>query len=313
MNGLLYLCVVGIWGTTWFAIALQQGEVPILVSIFWRFALAGGLLLLISRWRLGKNPLSWRDHGFCLIQGLCAFSLNFYCFYLAAAHITTGIESVIFSMAILFNAINQALFYRITPVKRFWPAAALGIVGIAILFSDQWGTKHFSASLGLGVALSLLGTYGFSLGNMLSIRHQRKGLAILTTNSWAMCYGAAVAGALSYFLGNSFILPAQPLYLGALFYLALFGSVIGFGAYYLLVGRIGAGQAAYTTVLFPLVALAISTRFEGYQWHPHAVVGLGVVLLGNFIMFFPLHKFGKSRLRSPLASATIEGKRSDLP
>ena len=313
MNGLLYFCVVGIWGTTWFAIALQQGEVPILVSIFWRFALAGGLLLLVSRWRLGGNHLSWRDHAFCLLQGLCSFSLNFCCFYLAASHITTGIESVIFSMAILFNAINQALFYRVTPVKRFWLAAALGIIGIAILFSDQWGAKQFSASLGLGVALSLLGTYGFSLGNMLSIRHQRRGLAILTTNSWAMCYGAAVAGALSYLLGYSFILPVQPLYLGALVYLALFGSVIGFGAYYLLVGRIGAGQAAYTTVLFPLVALAISTRFEGYQWHLHAVIGLGVILLGNFIMFFPLHRLRKSRLRSPLASVTTEEKRSHLP
>lgn len=313
MNGLLYLCVVGIWGTTWFAIALQQGEVPLLVSIFWRFALAGGLLLVMSRWRLGQNQLSWRDHGFCFLQGLCAFSLNFFCFYLAAAHITTGIESVIFSMAILFNAINQALFYRTTPVKRFWPAAALGIIGIAILFSDQWGAKQFSTSLGLGIALSLLGTYGFSLGNMLSIRHQRRGLAILTTNSWAMCYGAAVAGAGAYLLGYSFVLPAQPLYLGALGYLALFGSVIGFGAYYLLVGRIGAGQAAYATVLFPLVALAISTRFEGYQWHLHAVVGLGVILLGNFIMFFPLHKIKKSRLRSLFASVTIQRKRSDLP
>ncbi|MBT0724962.1 DMT family transporter [Rosenbergiella sp. S61] len=313
MNKLVYLGVVVIWGTTWFAIALQQGEVSILVSIFWRFTIAGGLLLLINRWRLGKTQLTWRDHGFCLLQGLCAFSLNFYCFYLAASQITTGIESVIFSMAILFNAINQAIFYRVTPVKRFWPAAALGIIGITILFSDQWGAQYFSVSLGVGVGLSLVGTYGFSLGNMLSIRHQRRGLAILTTNSWAMCYGAAVAGILAYFYGYSFTLPAQPLYLGALFYLALFGSVIGFGAYYFLVGRIGAGQAAYTTVLFPLVALTISTRFEGYQWHPHAVVGLGIILLGNFIMFFPVHKFGKSRLRLPVASAAIQGKRSDLP
>lgn len=313
MNGLLYLCVVVIWGTTWFAIALQQGEAPILISIFWRFAIAGGLLLIISRWRLGKMRLSWRDHGFCLLQGLCAFSLNFYCFYLAASHITTGIESVIFSMAILFNAINQAILYRITPVKRFWPAAAMGILGIMILFSDQWGAKHFSASLGLGVALSLVGTYGFSLGNMLSIRHQRKGLAILTTNSLAMCYGAAVAGGIAYFFGDSFVLPMKPVYLSALFYLALFGSVIGFGAYYLLVGRIGAGQAAYTTVLFPLVALAISTHFEGYQWHLHAVIGLSVILLGNLIMFFPINIFRKSRLRFPIVLPTGRGKRSDIP
>ncbi|QGX92645.1 EamA family transporter [Tatumella sp. TA1] len=297
MNALLYSAVVVIWGTTWFAIALQQGDVPILVSIFWRFTIAGSILFLINRWRLGRVPLTWRDHGFCALQGVCSFSLNFYCFYLAASQITTGIESVIFSMAIFFNAINQAIFYRIIPVKRFWPAATLGVVGIILLFSDQWAAHRVSTSLALGVGLSVLGTYGFSLGNMLSLRHQRRGLPILTTNSWAMCYGAAVAGILSYCLGYHFILPFNPLYLGALGYLALFGSVIGFGAYYLLVGRMGAGQAAYTTVLFPLVALAISTKFEGYQWQSHAVIGLGIIVLGNCIMFFPVHHLRRSRLR----------------
>ncbi|WP_241609135.1 DMT family transporter [Rosenbergiella australiborealis] len=302
MNGLLYLIVVLIWGTTWIAIALQQGEVPIFVSIFWRFALAGGILFLVNYWRKNRARLTWRDHGFCLLQGMCAFSLNFFCFYLAASHITTGIESVIFSMAILFNALNQAFFYRIKPVNRFWPAAILGIIGITVLFADQWGSHQVSTALWEGIGLSLLGTYGFSLGNMLSMRHQRHGLDILSTNSWAMCYGAAIAGLLAGLLGYRFTLPVEPLYLGALFYLAIFGSVIGFGAYYLLVGRIGAGQAAYTTLLFPLVALTISTYFEGYQWHLHAVIGLGIILLGNLMMFFPVEKFRKSRLRFSASS-----------
>jgi len=311
MNALLYLSVVVIWGTTWFAIALQQGEVPILISIFWRFAIAGSLLLLISRWRKVGTAMSWRDHGFCLLQGGCSFSLNFYCFYLAASQISTGIESVIFSMAIFFNAINQAIFYGNKPRKRFWPAAILGIIGICLLFGDQWNNHHLSTSLALGVGLSLLGTYGFSLGNMLTLRHQRRGLAILTTNSWAMCYGAAIAGSLSYCLGYRFNLPLDSAYLGSLGYLALFGSVIGFGAYYLLVGRIGAGQAAYATVLFPLVALAISTRYEGYQWHSHAVIGLVIILLGNMIMFFPFREWVKRRPRfSSLPEARSE-KRSD--
>ncbi len=61
--------------------------------------------------------------------------------------------------------------------------------------------------------------------------------------------------------------------------------MIGFTAYLTLVGRIGPERAAYCTVLFPLVALAVSTVFEGYQWSPLAVVGLLLVVAGNLVAF----------------------------
>jgi len=71
----------------------------------------------------------------------------------------------------------------------------------------------------------------------------------------------------------------------ALLYLALFGSVIAFGAYFTLVGRIGAGKAAYSTLLFPLVALSFSTMYEGYVWHSNGIAGLLLILTGNLVMF----------------------------
>jgi|UniRef100_A0A6B0U3V2 drug/metabolite transporter (DMT)-like permease len=77
----------------------------------------------------------------------------------------------------------------------------------------------------------------------------------------------------------------------ALLYLAIFGSVIGFTAYFYLVGRIGAGKAAYSTLLFPLVALVISTIWEGYHWQMHAVIGVILILCGNAIFFIKLPRF----------------------
>ena len=85
--------------------------------------------------------------------------------------------------------------------------------------------------------------------------------------------------------GDNFMPEWTVSYLGALLYLALFGSVIAFGAYFTLVGRIGASKAAYSTLLFPLVALSISTVYEGYVWHSNAVIGLALILLGNLVMF----------------------------
>ena len=272
MNAVLYVLVVVIWGTTWIAIALQQGPVPVPVAIFWRFAVACAVMwsvMLITR-RLRR--LSRQDHLFCLLQGCCVFGFNFFCFYHAASLINSGLESVIFSMAVLFNAINSFLFFRQQPPGRFWAAAALGLAGIVTLFWDDLLANGLNATLLWGIGLSALGTYGFSLGNMFSIRHQRRGLETLTTNSWAMLYGTLVMGAIALLRGDNFMPEWTVSYLGALLYLALFGSVVAFGAYFTLVGRIGASKAAYSTLLFPLVALSISTVYEGYIWHLNGII-----------------------------------------
>lgn len=285
MNALLYILVVAIWGTTWIAIFLQQGPVPATVSIFWRFAIASVTMLTILLLTRRLRRLALRDHLFCILQGCCVFGFNFWCFYTAASWINTGLESVIFSMAVLFNAINSFLFFRQTPPGRFYLAALLGLVGIITLFWDDLQVSGLSSTMPPGILLSALGTYGFSLGNMLSIRHQRHGLETLTTNSWAMLYGTLIIGAIALLRGESFTPQWTMSYLGALFYLAIFGSVIAFGAYFTLVGRIGASNAAYSTLLFPLVALTLSTLYEGYQWHVNAIIGLVLILVGNLVMF----------------------------
>ncbi len=294
MNGLLYVLVVAIWGTTWIAIVMQQGVVSATVSIFWRFLLAALTMLIVLGALRRLRKISLRDHAFCLIQGCCVFGLNFACFYHAASYISSGLESVIFSMAVLYNAINSMLFFRQRPHPNLLPAAALGITGIVALFWHQLVATQMAPSLLTGIGLSALGTFGFSLGNMISTRHQRRGLETLSTNTYAMLYGALVMAAISLFNGDRFMPELSVRYLGSLLYLAIFGSVIAFGAYFTLVGRIGASQAAYSTLLFPLVALTLSTFYEGYVWHANAVLGLVLILLGNLVMFA---KPGVFRLR----------------
>jgi drug/metabolite transporter (DMT)-like permease len=285
MNALLYISVVVIWGTTWLAIYMQQGVVSVPVSIFWRFAVAA-IVMLVVLLALGRlRRISLRDHLFCMLQGGCVFGFNFFCFYHAAAYISSGLESVIFSMAVLFNAVNSMIFFRQRPHKNLLPAAVLGIAGVIALFWHDLVATQLAPSLLLGIGLSALGTYGFSLGNMISTRHQRRGLETLSTNTYAMFYGTVIMGVLALVRGDSFMPEFTLRYLGSLFYLAIFGSVIAFGAYFTLVGRIGASQAAYSTLLFPLVALSLSTVYEGYVWHSNAIIGLIMILLGNLVMF----------------------------
>ncbi|MEH6565406.1 MAG: DMT family transporter [Halopseudomonas sp.] len=286
MNIFLYGITVLIWGTTWIAIAMQSGPVPAVVSVFYRFALAAavlmGALLLAGRLR----RLAATDHGFCVLQGMCVFGLNFCCFYTANAYINSGLESVLFSLATVFNALNGVIFFGQRITRRLLCANLLGLVGIISLFWQDLVGSGVDTGVLLGIALSLLGTYGFSLGNMISVRHQARGLDLLSTNAYAMSYGALAMLLLAVLTGAEFSVEWTPAYVGSLLYLALFGSVVGFAAYFSLIGRIGAGPAAYATLMFPVIALGMSTLFEGYQWTPSAFAGLALILLGNLVMFY---------------------------
>lgn len=142
-----------------------------------------------------------------------------------------------------------------------------------------------SPELQKGIGLSLLGTYGFSLGNMISSRHQRRGLDILSTHAYAMTYSAVLIAFFSLIQHHSFTIELTSSYLASLLYLAIFSSVIALAAYFSLIGRIGASGAAYSTLLFPVVALTISTFYENYHWHLSAIVGLLLILFGNLVMF----------------------------
>lgn len=294
MNAVLYVAVILIWGTTWIAIALQQGATAPEVSVAYRFALAAVVMLVGLTMMKRLRRLSPSHHLWCVAQGACVFGFNFLCFYHAAAFITSGLESVIFSMAVLFNALNARLFFGQKVRANVILAAILGLAGITSLFWPELQAAKPNPDLFIGVGLSVLGTYGFSLGNMISQRHQRHGLDVLSTNAYAMAYGAVLMAGIAWAQGADFALDMRQSYLLALVYLAVVGSVVGFTAYFVLVGRIGAGGAAYCTLLFPLVALTISTVFEGYHWHISGMVGLMLILCGNLVMFPAiLHKLSE--------------------
>lgn len=298
MNALLYALVVVIWGTTWIAISVQQHSgIAANVAVFWRFFISAIVLFVFILLFRKLYKLAVKDHLFCMLQACCIFGFNFVCFYAAVQYISSGLEAVIFSMAVIFNTLNAKWFFAQPISARFYPAALLGVLGmIALFWKDVVGTQ-LNAQAILGISLCVIGTYGFSLGNMISLRHQRQGLDVFSTNAYGMLYGAILMAIISCFLQDDFLPNIALNAISALLYLAIFGSVIGFTAYFYLVGRIGSGKAAYSTLLFPLVALMISTGWEGYQWHSNAVIGVVLILCGNAIFFIPApRKWNISRI-----------------
>ncbi len=300
MNASLYTITVLIWGSTWLAIYFQLGDVPVNVSVFYRFLLAA-ILLLPWMWFTGKLQNTDRsDHKFMVLQACCLFSFNFICFYSATQYITSGLVAVVFSLATLFNAVNNWFFWKETIPKTVLIAGLIGTTGLVLLFLPELKGKVQGSAASLdtvkGLALACLGTYLFSLGNMISKRHSLKGIKPITTNAYGMAYGTLILAATLLFTAQPLVIDSSVQYLGALFYLSILGSIVGFTTYLTLVARLGANKAAYTTVMFPVVALILSSWFEGYEWQVSSFIGLGLTILGNLIINFgTLKAFKKLR------------------
>lgn len=272
-----------VWGSTWYAIKFQLGVVAPDVSVVYRFALASLLLLAYCYFSNRSLRFSVRDHAFMALQGLLLFGLNYVIFYWASGLMTSGLIAVIFSTIVLLNIFLSAVFFGQRMEPLVVAGACLGLAGIGLVFWPELATMQ-PASSGYGIALSLLGTLVASLGNMTSVRNQRQGLPVIQSNAFGMGYGAALMAVWALARGAEFTYDPSPGYTVSLLYLAVFGSIVAFGSYLTLLGRVGAGRAAYATVVFPVVALAISTAFEGYIWTLASLTGVTLVLLGNLLV-----------------------------
>ncbi len=278
----LYLWTVLIWGTTWFAIRFQLGVVEPEVSLVYRFALAAAILLVYCRLRRYRLRLDRDGLIFILLQAIFLFSTNYLLFYWATGLLTSGLIAVVFSTVVLMNVFNAALFLKQPVNKRVVAGAVLGLAGITLGFYPEF-YKVDPAVVARGLGLSLLATYVASLGNIISARNQRRGLSVVVTNAWGMTFGALIMAAYVALSGAHFIYDLQPGYTISLIFLALFGSVLAFGCYLTLIGRIGADKAGYAAVMFPVVALTLSTFYESYVWTLSAVIGAVLVVLGNIL------------------------------
>ncbi len=280
----LYLAAVLIWGSTWYAIKFQLGVVAAEVSLLYRFALAAAILLLFCLFTRRSLKYSVRQHGFIALLGLFLFSTNYLIFYWATELLTSGIVALMFSTVILMNIINGALFMRMAVSARVIAGAALGIAGIAAIFWAEVSAVENTAGTWRGLWMCIVATYLASLGNIVSAYNQKQGIPVVQANAWGMAYGAGLMGLYALFSQVPLDYDPAPAYTISLLYLSIFGSILAFGSYLTLVGRIGADRAAYAAVLFPVIALGISTLFEDYQWTPRALFGFALVLLGNYIV-----------------------------
>ena len=279
----LYAVVVLIWGSTWIAIQFQLSVAPE-AAVAYRFALA--TLILMAWCGLRRLPMrfSRRDHLFMAALGVCLFSFNYVLIYIASIHLTSGLLAVVFSTIVIMNMINGAIFFHRRPETRTVIGAVLGMAGISLVFARDLAAFDLATGGSIGLLLSLAGSYIASLGNMASARNHAHRIPVMQANAFGMLYGTVMLFGYIAVSGVPLTFDTSPSFLGALVYLALFGSVIGFGTYLTLLGKIGPDRASYSSVMFPVVALVLSTWFEDFIWTGNIILGVGLTMLGNVVI-----------------------------
>ncbi|RDV03665.1 DMT family transporter [Undibacter mobilis] len=283
----LYSASILIWGLSWICLHFQVGVVAPEVSIVWRYLIATPMMfaLAIARGESLRYRLS--DHAFFAGLGLTVFSMNYLLFYYAAMHVPSGLLSIQFTLAAIFNAALGAIFFRTRIQGRVVVGGLFGMAGVAAMFFPEVQGLRLDGGAVLGFMLGLLATLLFCGGNMISLAAQRRKLPMFATLAWAMTYGTALVAVVAFFKGATFTIDLRAPYLISLAYISLLGSFAGFAIYFTLLGRIGPARAGYSTVLYPVVALAASTVLEGYRWTPLAVAGLVSVMIGVFLVLRP--------------------------
>lgn len=279
----LYTIVVLIWGSTWVAIPYQLGVVAEEVSVAYRFAI-GALALYVFAIVTGKKlRLPLRYYSMVIVQGIFLFSINYFFVYYGTAYITSGLVAVVFSSIAVCNALFERMFFR-TPLEgRLINASFLGVLGIALIFWPEVSMLKLQDRTIFGVLMVVIGVLTASLGNMAAVVNTRRQLPVVAVNAHGMAWGTLLSVVVAIFLGREFNFSYEPGYVLSLLFLAVFGSAIAFGCYLALIRKIGSARAAYTSVLFPVVALTISTVVENYRWSGLAVTGVLLTLGGNWL------------------------------
>ncbi|MFZ2508906.1 MAG: DMT family transporter [Steroidobacteraceae bacterium] len=280
-SNVLYGLVVLIWGTTWYAIKFQLGVVAPEISLVYRFSIAAICLFIYARVVGSPMRLSVREHSFVALQGAALFCLNYWLTYLSTQYLTSGLVAVIFTGIVFFNLINARLIFGMAIEGKVLAAAAAGMLGVALLFLPELRKAAGDRSVVTGFLLALVATYVASLGNMAAMRNTGSGLPVVTVNAYGMAYGAGSLALIALLRGAPLAFDPSWPYVVSLLYLALAGTSLAFGLYLVLLKNIGPARAAYVSVLFPVVALLVSTIFEGYRWSAPAYLGLAVLLAGN--------------------------------
>jgi drug/metabolite transporter (DMT)-like permease len=283
-NLLPFIIVCLIWGSTWLVIRDQVSAVPASWSVAYRFAIAALAMFLLAWARRVTLWIGWPGILFAAILGLMQFVLNFNLVYRAEMFLTSGLVAVLYALLLVPNSLLGWLFHGQRVNRTFMAGSAVAICGLALLFLHEYRVSVIDpVQVVIGIAFGVGGTLSASVANVMQGSRIAHRLPMLSVLAWAMLIGSLLDAGFAWIAYGAPTVDPRAGYAAGILYLAIAGSVVTFPLYYSLIQRIGAARAAYTSVLIPIIAMLLSTLFEGYRWSLLAAVGAALSLVGMVI------------------------------
>ena len=278
-----FLGVVLIWGSTWIVIKDGLGVVPAPWSVTYRFTLAAAAMFALVAARRQRLWLRGPEWGFAAAIGLFQFILNFNFVYAAEGHVTSGLVSLVFALLMVPNAALSRWWLKTPVTGGFLAGSGVAIAGVALLFVVEARRSGVGEDVPLGIALTIGGVLAASVANVLQATETGRAAPMLAVLAWAMLMGAVGDGAVALAWHGPPVWEARVGYWAGVAYLAVFASAVAFPLYFGLIRAIGPGKAAYASLIVPVVAMGLSTLFEGYRWTPLACAGAVLAGVGLVI------------------------------
>ena len=276
---LFALCLAAtwlVWGSTYLAIKYALLSFAPFLQMGSRFLVAGAVLMAWMRWRGAAWPdrTQWRN---ALVVGTLMLGAGMGGTAYAEVSVGSGlVVAFIAVVPLMIAALN--LFWGVRPGAMEAAGIVVGLAGVLLLTQGA----GFQASPA-GLAAIALACAGWSLGSVLSQRTLPLAPGAMGFASEMLC-GGAVLMAMSALHGETLAWPPQPVALAAWLYLVVFGSLVAFNAYMLLLARAPAALASSYTFVNPVIAMLLGVAIAGehvsaFEWGAVSVVLAGVLLL----------------------------------
>lgn len=280
----LFISTLIVWGPTWYIIKFQLGIVDPMTSVFYRFFLSAIIILVFCVFKKINLRFSLKEHLLIAALGISLFNINYVFFYLSTVHLISGFVALCFSSILFMNVVNNIVFKRKYPKIMTLVGGLIGTLGLLFIFYDEIISFEFSKGTSIGILLGVLATYFASIGNLISEYTSKIKLNVVAVTGYGMLYGSVTLLIYLLVVGIDLNFDFSYRYIISLLYLSIFGSVFGFILYLSIIKNIGANDAAYVAIIMPLIALIISTIFEGLIWDMNLYIGAFLVLFGNILI-----------------------------
>jgi drug/metabolite transporter (DMT)-like permease len=292
-----FILIILIWGSTWIVIKDQLGTVPGPWSVTYRFIIGSAAMFAIAALMGAKLRLGREAHLFAVLFGIPQFCLNFNAVYAAEHYVTSGLVATVFALLMVPNTALAWLFLRQRVSANFAIGSAIACVGVALLFVQEMRASAASPTeVAIGVGLTLVGVLSASVANVMQASPRLGAWPLPSLIAWGMFYAAILDALVAWAISGPPVIETRLTYWVGLLYLGLIASALAFSLYFRVIRAVGPGKAAYSSLIIPIIAMAISTFAEGYRWSPLAIAGGLLALAGMAVAL---------RSRRPEAPAAI--------